>query len=162
MEENLTDDAGHSLVQDLTHHQVQQSLLILDKQSLVVLVPGQLVQGVGRPPQHVQAGAHALGVVAKRVDAVLLRHNHRVVLHLLDKADQEGDTRVLVGDCARHAGVGARKVVQQVDGKLAQDLVLGAVQFARQEGAELLEAGVGRRAQDQVNVSLLKRKKFEF
>ena len=133
-------------------------MLLLQEDLSVVLVARQVGQRVGRAPQHVQAGAHALGVVAKRVDAVLLRHNHRVVLHLLDKADQEGDTRVLVGDCARHAGVGARKVVQQVDGKLAQDLVLGAVQFARQEGAELLEAGVGRRAQDQVNVSLLKGK----
>ena len=58
LEQNLTDDACHPLVQYLAHDQVEQSLLLPHEQGLVVRVPGQVVQGVGSPPQHVQACPH--------------------------------------------------------------------------------------------------------
>ena len=124
MKENLTDNAGNTLVQDLTHHQVEQSALVLHKQGLVVLVSGQVVQGVGGSPQHVQAGPHGVGVVPQCVDSVLLSHDQSVGLGLLDEANQETDRVVLQGDGSRHAGVGLGEIEQQVDGELSQDLVL--------------------------------------
>ena len=119
MEENLTDNAGHSLVQDLTHHQVEQPPLVLHKQRLVVLVPGKVVESVGRPPQHVEAGPHGVGIVSQSVDSVLLSHNQRVRLCLLYEADQETDGVVLQRDRPRHAGVRLGEVEEQVDGKLS-------------------------------------------
>ncbi len=79
---NLADDSCDALVQDLWHDKVEQALLLLPKYLRVVRMARQVGQRVGRAPQHVQAGAHALGVVAQRVDPVLLRHHHRIVLNL--------------------------------------------------------------------------------
>jgi len=123
LKENLTDNAGNTLVQDLTHHQVEQSALVLHKQGLVVLVSGQVVQGVGGSPQHVQAGPHGVRIVPQCVDAVLLSHNQGVGLGLLYEADQEADGVVLQGDGSRHTGVSLGEVEQQVDGKLSQHLI---------------------------------------
>lgn len=131
----MADDARHPLVQYLGHHQVQQALLLLQEDRAIVRVARQVTQRVGRAPQHVEARAHAFGVVAQRVDPVLLCHHHCVVLDLLDEADQQTDTGVLLADGAGHPAVRSREVVEQVDGELAHDLVLGPVELARQEGA---------------------------
>ena len=124
LKENLTDNAGHALVQYLTHHQVEQSALVLHKEGLVVLVSGQVVESVGGPPQHVQAGPHGVWIVSQSVDPVLLGHNQRIGLGLLYEANQEADGVVLQSDGSRHAGVRLGEVEQQVDGKLSQDLIL--------------------------------------
>ena len=102
LEENLTDDAGHPLVQDLTHHKVEKSLLVFDEHCTVVRVPGQLVEGVGGPPQHVQAGAHTVRVVPQSIDPVLLRHHQSVGLRLLDEADQQTNSVLLQCNSPAH------------------------------------------------------------
>ncbi len=61
----------------------------------VVWMAGEVVERVGCAAQHVQAGAHGVGVVAQRVHPVLLRHEQGVALSLLDEADEQGDRRVL-------------------------------------------------------------------
>jgi len=147
LEENLTDNAGHTLVQDLAHHQVEQAALVLHKEGLVVLVPGEVVQGVGGPPQHVQTGPHGVRVVPQCVDSVLLSHNQRVGLGLFDEANQEADGVVLQSDGSRHAGVGLGEVEEQVDGKLSQDLILGSVKFLGKKSAKFLNSRKWRRRQ---------------
>ena len=124
LKENLTDNAGNTLVQDLTHHQVEQSALVLHKEGLVVLVSGQVVQSVGGAPQHVQAGPHGVWIVPQCVDPVLLGHDQSIGLGLLYEANEEADSVVLQRDGSRHPGVGLGEVEQQVDGKLSQDLIL--------------------------------------
>ena len=103
LKENLTDNAGNTLVQDLTHHQVEQPALVLHKQGLVVLVSGQVVQGVGGSPQHVQAGPHGVWIVSQCVHSVLLSNYQRVGLSLLDEANEKADCVVLQGDGSGHA-----------------------------------------------------------
>lgn len=61
----------------------------------VVRMAGEVVERVRCAAQHVQAGAHGVGVVAQRVHPVLLRHQQGVALSLLDEADEQGDRRVL-------------------------------------------------------------------
>ncbi len=61
----------------------------------VIRMAGEVVERVRCAAQHVQAGAHGVGVVAQRVHPVLLRHQQRVALRLLDEADEQGDRRVL-------------------------------------------------------------------
>lgn len=88
-------DGGHVLVEDLRHDQRQQPLLLLHEQWPVGLVPRQVQQRGGGAPQHVQAGAHRLGVVAQRLDAVLVGHRQRRLLRLLDETKQQGHCRRL-------------------------------------------------------------------
>merc|ERR1719411_473361 len=147
LEENLTDNAGYTLVQYLTHHQVEQATLVLHKEGLVVLVPGEVVQGVGGPPQHVQTGPHGVRIVPQSVDPVLLSHNQRVGLSLFYEANQEADGVVLQGDGPRHAGVRLGEVEEQVDGKLSQDLILGSVKFLGKKSAKFLNSRKWRRGQ---------------
>lgn len=66
-----------------------------EEERRVVLVPGQIVERVRGPAQHVQAGPHAVRVVPERVDPVLLGHEQGVALRLLDEPDEEGHRRVL-------------------------------------------------------------------
>ena len=156
MEENLTDDGGDALVQDLAHHQVQEPLLVLDEHLPVVRVAGQVVEGVGRPPQHVQAGPHRVRVVTERVNAVLLRHEQRVGLGLLDEADEKADRVLLQRDGPGHPGVCLGEVEQEVDGELPHHLILGPVEFLGKKAAELLYSGEWGRGQQEVNIVFLK------
>ena len=156
LKDDLADDAGDALVENLRHHQIEQALFVSHKNRRVVAVSTEVVERVGGAPEHVQTGAHAIRVVSQRVDTVLLRHHHRVRLGLLDEADEQADCGVLQGDCARHTAVRAGEVEEQVDGELAHDLVLAAVELLGQERTQLLQSGVGRSAQQKVDVALLK------
>ena len=147
LEEHLADDAGHSLVQDLGNDQVEQPLLLSHEQSLVVVMSCQVVKRVGCPSEHVQAGAHAVRVVAQCIHTVLLSHDQGVGLGLLNEADEEVNCCVLQGDCSRYPTVSRREVKEQVDGALSQNLILRPVQLLEEETAELLYPRVGQGGQ---------------
>uniref|UniRef100_A0A182J0T0 Uncharacterized protein n=1 Tax=Anopheles atroparvus TaxID=41427 RepID=A0A182J0T0_ANOAO len=88
------DDERHLLVENVTHHQPQQALLLLHEERPVVGVFGEMQQRTGRSPQHVQARAHRIGIVAQEVDTVLVGHAKGRLFRLLDECHQ--DTH---GDC---------------------------------------------------------------
>ena len=155
LEEHLADDAGYPLVQDLGHDKVEQPLLLSHKQGFVVVMSCQVIKRVGRPSQHVEAGAHAVRVVPQCVHPVLLGDNQGVGLSLLDEANEEGDCGVLQGDRARHPTVSGGEVEEEVDSKLPQHLVLGPVQLLGEETAELLYPRVGRGREQEVNIGFL-------
>ena len=156
MEENLTDDRGHALVQDLAHHQVQEPLLVLDKHLSVVRMSGQVVQGVGCSPQHIQTCSHTVRVISQSVHSVLLRHYQGVGLGLLNEPDEEADCVLLEGDGSRHTRVGLGEVEEQVDGELPHHLILGPVELLGKKAAELLYSGEWGRGQQEVNIVFLK------
>lgn len=59
----------------------------------VVGMFGEVQQRAGRPPEHVQAGAHRVGIVAQEVDPVLVGHTERGLFGLLDERHQVGHAR---------------------------------------------------------------------
>ena len=55
LEDDLADNAGDALVEDLAHDKVEEALLVAEEHGGVGGVPGQVVERVGGPAQHVQA-----------------------------------------------------------------------------------------------------------
>jgi len=151
VEEDLGQDGGDALVQDLAHDQREEPLLLPGQQRDVVNVLAELIQGAGGAAKHVQAGTHAVGVVPQSVDSVLLSDHQSILFGLLDEAQQERD-RVRHTDDPRQTGVCCGEVVEQVDAELPHDLILVSVQLLGQHPRQLLDPPEGRRGQHEINV----------
>ena len=129
---------------------------MFDKHLLVVRMSGQVVKGVGCPPQHIQTCSHTVRIISQSIDTVLLRHYQGVGLGLLNEPDEKADCVLLEGDGSRHPRVGLGEVEEQVDGELSHHLILGPVQLLGQKAAELLYSGERGRGQQEVNIVFLK------
>lgn len=112
LEQHTRDYRGDLLIQDLAHHQGEQAGFVLQKESPVVRMPGEVEQRAGRTSQHVEAGAHRFGIVAQSRETVLISDAERGRLGLLDERDEQRDARRLQGDGARDAAVRGRQEVQ--------------------------------------------------
>lgn len=112
LEQHTRDYRGDLLIQDLAHHQGEQTGLVLQKESSVIRMPGEVEQRAGCTSQHIEAGAHRFGIVAQSRETVLISDTECARLGLFDERDEQCDARRLQGDGARDTAVRGRQEVQ--------------------------------------------------
>ena len=110
------------------------------KQGDVIRMFAQVEKSGRGSPEHVQTRPHRVRVIPERVHSVLLCDNHCILFGLFDESQQKSNRLIGCRDSAGYSGVSSGQVVQNVDAKLPENLVLIAIEFPCQKFGQLLNS----------------------